>query len=222
MHYKSQPDSPWKRFAPFWARYCVAIVCFGLALLLLGFWNQIGAATPFLVASSFVALIAWYLGLVWGLLAALVLSVLLALYVVPPFDPVLTDNKAIRLTVFLLFSGLIAAVLHRHRRAGEALRSSEERFRAAYEHAAVGLKQLALTGRLLEVNPKLCEILGYSREELLERNDEEITHPDDLAEEQRHLAALLAGEVPSYALEKRYLRKTGEQVWVRLTSSLAG
>jgi PAS domain S-box-containing protein len=222
MHFSSPSTSPWKRFAPFWARYSVALVCLGLALLLVLFSDQIGAATPFLVAASFVALIAWYAGFAPGLLMAFGLALVLALYVVPPFDPPLNENKEVRLAIFLVFAGLIAVVLHRHRRAGEALRSSEERFRAAYQHAAVGLEQLTLDGRYAEVNPKLCEILGYTREELLLRHYSEFTHPEDLPAEEHHLAALLAGDVASYALEKRYLRKSGESVWVRLTASLAG
>lgn len=215
-------SSPRKRLTGIWARYSVALVCLGLALLLVLLEDQIGAATPFLVAASLVALVAWYAGFLPGILTAVLLAVVLALFIVPPFAPPLNENKQVRLAIYLVFSALIAVVLHRHRRASEALRRSEARFRATYEHAAVGLEQLTLDGRLVEVNPKLCEILGYSREELLQRHYSEITHPEDLPAEERHLAALLAGDTPSYALEKRYVRKSGESVWVRLTSSLAG
>jgi PAS domain S-box-containing protein len=108
----------------------------------------------------------------------------------------------------------------RRHRAEETLRESEERFRLLFQQAAVGIKQLDPTGRLLEVNDKLCDILGYSREELLHLALADITHPEDLAREQAKLARLLAREIPSYSIEKRCLRKDGRVIWVRATSSL--
>jgi PAS domain S-box-containing protein len=106
--------------------------------------------------------------------------------------------------------------------AEDARWKNEERFRAVYEHAPVGIEQVGQDGRLLEVNPKLCAMLGYTREELLERTFAEITHADDRVAETPQIARLLAGEVARYTIEKRYLHKNGEPVWVRLTSSLAG
>jgi len=103
----------------------------------------------------------------------------------------------------------------------QALRESEERFRAAYEQAAIGIEMLDLQGHLLQGNGKLSRILGYSEEELRQRTSAQITHPDDLQGELPLLHRLLAGEVPSYSIEKRYIHKDGHPVWVRLTSSLA-
>lgn len=107
------------------------------------------------------------------------------------------------------------------RLAEAARRRSEARFRAVFEMAAVGIERLALDGRYLDVNAKLCAILGYRREELLSRNFADLTHPDDLVPEQAILDRLLSGEIPSYAVEKRYHRRDGHPVWVRVTSSLA-
>src|ERR671921_3044727 len=102
----------------------------------------------------------------------------------------------------------------------ESLRESEERFRATFEHAAVGAAQVGIDGRWLRVNRRLSEIVGYEREELLQRTFQEITHPDDLEGDLAHMRFLLEGELQTYTKEKRYLRKGGPEVWVNLTVSL--
>ena len=104
--------------------------------------------------------------------------------------------------------------------AEEELRKSEERFKATFEKAAVGIGHTAPDGRWLRVNEKLCEIVGYSREEMLRLTFEEITHPDDLAKDLAHARRLLAGEIEIYCTEKRYVRKDGSIVWVGLTVSV--
>jgi PAS domain S-box-containing protein len=106
------------------------------------------------------------------------------------------------------------------RRIEESLRESEDRFRATFEHAAVGAAQVGIDGRWLRVNRRLAEIVGYEREELLERTFQDITHPDDLEEDLEQMRLLLSGEIQAYTLEKRYLRKGGPEVWVNLTVSL--
>src|SRR5918999_322381 len=106
------------------------------------------------------------------------------------------------------------------RRIEEILRESEERFRATFEHAAVGAAQVGIDGRWLRVNRRLSEIVGYEREELLERTFQDITHPDDLEEYLEQMRLMLEGELQTYTMEKRYLRKGGPEVWVNLTVSL--
>ena len=106
------------------------------------------------------------------------------------------------------------------RRIEEILRESEERFRATFEHAAVGAAQVAIDGRWLRVNRRLCEIVGYAQEELLGLTSQDITHPDDLEEDLESSRKILAGELGTYTLEKRYLKKGGSPVWVNLTASL--
>ena len=93
------------------------------------------------------------------------------------------------------------------KRAEEALRESEERFRGTFENAAVGIAHKDAEGRWLLVNQKYCEIVGYTREELLNETFKDITHPDDLAVELEHYAPLMRGELPSFSLEKRCIRK---------------
>ena len=106
------------------------------------------------------------------------------------------------------------------KRAEEALRESEERFRGTFENAAVGIAHTHPEGRFLRVNEKFCAIVGYPREELLEKTWHDITHPDDLAASIDVSAAALRGESPGLPLEKRYLRKDGSLVWVELFVSL--
>ncbi|MBI3244299.1 MAG: PAS domain S-box protein [Chloroflexi bacterium] len=104
--------------------------------------------------------------------------------------------------------------------AEEALRESEERFRATFEQAAVGVANVSPDGRWLRVNQALCDIVGYSREELLQLTFQDITHPDDLETDLDHVRRILAGEMQTYALEKRYIHKDGSHVWIGLTVAL--
>src|SRR5215210_2150133 len=102
----------------------------------------------------------------------------------------------------------------------EVLRESEERFRATFEHAAVGAAQVGVDGRWLRVNRHLCEILGYTHEEMLGMTFADITHPDDLEADREQMRTMLRGESRIYSIEKRYVRKDGSPVWVNLTVSL--
>ena len=107
------------------------------------------------------------------------------------------------------------------KRTEEELRESEERFRAFFETAAVGAAHAdPATGRLLQVNEKLCRFLGYEKEELLSMTFSDVTHPDDRAQDLEGLARVLRGEVREYAVEKRYVRKDGQTVWGQLAVSL--
>jgi PAS domain S-box-containing protein len=102
----------------------------------------------------------------------------------------------------------------------EALIESEERFRATFNQAAVGLAHAGLDGHWLRVNQKLCDIVGYSEEELKRLAFQDITHPDDLQTSMDWHQRMLAGEIQHYAFEKRYLRPDGSAVWANVTVSL--
>ncbi len=104
--------------------------------------------------------------------------------------------------------------------AEQQLKQSEERFRAAYHNATVGMSIAALDGRLQEVNQRLCTILGYSEEELLSRTFQSLTHPDDLRQHLERLQKLLDGTADSDVLEKRYIRKDGTTVWAQVGLSV--
>jgi hypothetical protein len=116
--------------------------------------------------------------------------------------------------------GIILADVTMAKQTEVALRESEERFRAMFNQAAVGITLVALDGRFLQVNPALCEITGYSHEELIEMNFQEITHPDDIEVDWENARRVLAKEISGYSLEKRYIRKDGSILWVNLTSSV--
>jgi PAS domain S-box-containing protein len=88
-----------------------------------------------------------------------------------------------------------------------------------WEQVPIGIEQVDLRGPLLNVNRGLCEMLGYTREELEQRTFRDITHPEDLASEEKLLAQLVAAEIRSYSIEKRYLHKNGTPIPVRVTSS---
>ncbi len=101
-----------------------------------------------------------------------------------------------------------------------ALRDSEERFRATFEQAAVGMIQANLDGQFVRVNQKFCDIVGYSEAELFLKHFGDITHPDDLAKDQALASQLIAGDLSTFELEKRYLRSDGSIVWANLSVSL--
>jgi PAS domain S-box-containing protein len=117
--------------------------------------------------------------------------------------------------VAVLFSDVSAMV-----RAQEELQATEELFRTTFEQAGVGIAHVALDGRWLRVNRKLCDIVGYSREELMRLSFQAITHPEDLAPDLAYVQRLLAGELDEYRMEKRYLHKDGRVVWIELTGAL--
>ena len=106
------------------------------------------------------------------------------------------------------------------KRAEEQLRESEERFRMAFENAAIGMALVGLDGHFLRVNRSLCQMTGYSAQELLSRDFQSLTHPDDLEKDLKCMRQLLAGEVATCEMEKRYLDKRSQTVWVFLTASL--
>ena len=108
----------------------------------------------------------------------------------------------------------------RRKTAEDELREAEERFRVAFLHAPIGIALVALDGRYAQVNPAMCEILGYGEEELLGKTFQEITHPEDLEVSLDSEHRLRAGEVESYHLEKRYVCADGGTGWTSLNVSL--
>jgi len=93
-------------------------------------------------------------------------------------------------------------------------------FENAFQHAAVGKALVGLDGKFLRINPAFCDLVGRSEAEVLATDFQSITHPDDLDVDVEHLGRLLAGEIPSYRMDKRYIRADGGLVWVHLTVSI--
>jgi len=125
----------------------------------------------------------------------------------------------------LYFTGLVEdinarkAAEERLAAAGEALRLSEERFRATFEQAAVGIIHTSLSGRILRSNERFAEIIGYPLEEIPQLTFQQITPPDDLQESVDVLQQMLGGATRNASWEKRYVRKDGSLTWARLTVS---
>lgn len=94
-------------------------------------------------------------------------------------------------------------------------------FYTAFAHSSVGMAVVGLDGHWIEVNPALCRILGYGRDEMMTLSIQDISHPDDLPADLTLLNRLLAGEIDSYNLEKRYRHADGRQVCGLLTVSLS-
>jgi two-component system, sensor histidine kinase and response regulator len=127
--------------------------------------------------------------------------------------------SAFRLGQRRYFTGIVRDITER-RRAEEALRESEERFRGTFENAAVGIAHEDLNGRFLRLNETFCRILGYPHEELVGKTPSDVTYPEDLEADLAKFGALTRRESSSYTMEKRFIRKDGTLVWAHLTASL--
>lgn len=106
------------------------------------------------------------------------------------------------------------------RRVTEKLEQSETEFRSAMENSAAGMALLSPAGEWLSVNAALCEILGYSPQELRETTFQALTHPDDIDVNLDSTAKMLSGKLKRYQVEKRYIHKDGHTIWALLTTAL--
>ena len=97
---------------------------------------------------------------------------------------------------------------------------SDSLFENAFQYAAIGIALVAPDGTWLKVNQAICDITGYTEAELLQRTFQDITHPDDLDLDLSNVNRMLAGEIATYQMEKRYFHKEGAIVWVLLSVSL--
>jgi PAS domain S-box-containing protein len=102
----------------------------------------------------------------------------------------------------------------------DAFYSESALFENAFHHAAIGMALVGLNGEFLKVNHSLCELVGYPEEELKALTFQDITFPDDLGTDLAYVAQLVAGEIQSYRMEKRYITKAGTIVWILLSVSL--
>jgi PAS domain S-box-containing protein len=98
--------------------------------------------------------------------------------------------------------------------------SSDSLFQSAFEFAAIGMALVSPEGKWLRVNRAICEITGYTEAELLARTFQDITHPEDLEADLENVRKMLAGEIKTYQMEKRYFHKNGSIVWILLSVSL--
>ncbi len=114
----------------------------------------------------------------------------------------------------------VARDITERKRSELALRESEERLRAVFEQAAVGIAVVAADGRWLRVNQRLCDLVGYTADEMLTMRYQDLTHPEDLDTSLERRREMLEGDARAYSLEKRYLHRDGSTVWINLTTSM--
>ncbi|WP_145492230.1 diguanylate cyclase [Yersinia rohdei] len=139
-----------------------------------------------------------------------------------PDDPKMSVQafSFIPLLMVLIPPHAMAMVMHSFRMEKEHIIESENRFRNAMEYSAIGMALVSPEGQWLQVNKALCKLLGYNQETLLTLNFQQITHPDDLSADLKLLDDLYDGTIPSYSMEKRYIRSDGEVVWTLLVVSV--
>jgi diguanylate cyclase (GGDEF)-like protein/PAS domain S-box-containing protein len=118
-----------------------------------------------------------------------------------------------------VIGALIGQFLQR-KQAEAALSESEKRFRQTFELAGSGIAHVSLTGRFLRANRRLCEMLGYSAEELAARSVKDLSHLEDRDATDAERGRMLAGQADTARFEKRYVRKDGQVVWLDLTVAL--
>lgn len=142
------------------------------------------------------------------------LNLLLSVY-----DNTLTQNRELR-AIQAELSALNERLEEKVRERTAALQESEARFRATFEQAAVGIAHVAPDGHWLRVNQRLCDIVGYSQEEIQSLTFKDLTHPDDVADSLADMQKLMAGEADRYQNQKRYVVRNGDVLWVNQTVAL--
>jgi diguanylate cyclase (GGDEF)-like protein/PAS domain S-box-containing protein len=103
----------------------------------------------------------------------------------------------------------------------QALKRVTQQFRSAFDNAPIGMALVGLEGQWLDVNQALCDLVGYSEEELLRLTFQDLTHPDDLDADLALVEDVLAGRRATYQMHKRYIHADGRVIWALLSVSLA-
>jgi diguanylate cyclase (GGDEF)-like protein/PAS domain S-box-containing protein len=130
------------------------------------------------------------------------------------------ETSAVQAEQAKLHVGELNRFIAEQERISKALQESEEHFRTAFDYAAIGMALVSPGGAWLRVNRSLCDILGYPEEEFLESDFQALTHRDDLGADLAHVYRMLAGEILTCQLEKRYIHKHGHEVWALTSASL--
>lgn len=133
------------------------------------------------------------------------------------------STTVVSLYAILLVRPTLAEILdliNKRELAAAAQRESDNKFRVAFDYAAIGMALVGLDGRWLRVNRSLCEIVDYSAEELLAKTVQDLTYPEDLEHDLEYAQGILEGKRETYRMEKRFYRKNGKLLWVLLSVSL--
>jgi len=184
------------------------VLCMGTAVLLP--WGARPQLAATLIAGSGILVQMWGVhGSLWGALSYPAMAIIVAFVASVSFADAAQRSR-------VAIEQRTQALERAHRR----LRESETRFHGAFDSAAIGMALVAPDGRWLQVNRSLCEITGYSQDELLATDFQSITHPADLDSDLDHVRRMLSNELRFYQMEKRYIHKRGHIVWILLTVSL--
>ena len=220
---KNTSPQKWSRAV----RYAVAPVAVALSLACRLALNPVlHDSSPFMYFFVAIIVSGWLGGLGPGLAATVLSWLAVDYFYLPPIRSLQLEgpNEVVRSISFLLLGALVSLIAARmrlaQRRAEQAvdeLRTSEERLRATFDNAALGIGEADRQDRFIAVNDRFCQILGYRCEELLGMSVHELTAPEDRSRSDDLNAQLHDGRIKQTDYEKRYLRKDGAPVWVHVT-----
>lgn len=179
-----------------------------------GVWNETGVAIPLHITPPF--WLTWWFKMGLGILAVLGSW---GLYWWRTIS-IRAQNKLLEQTVTQRTAELRQAQEELARRADEELAVSEARFQAVFDSAAVGMGIMGMDGKVITANPALCRMYGRPLDELVGQTSALVVHPDEQEEAAQSMADLLAGRIPLYTTERRYVRKNGEVFWAHINLSV--
>lgn len=189
-----------------------------LSILLLAPYNHTRISLFFLLLASAFFLKGRRVGLIW------LLVILLSLVLGHVLLPEKTGYSDVDILTTCLYLIALLFIFNNYEvfkeKSALALLDSEQRFREIFDQASVGMAMLALDGRFLLVNEKLCEITGYGPETLVGLNFRDITHPEDMPSDEEYARQLLSEEAHALMFNKRYRHRDGRDVWVNINVSL--
>jgi len=215
---------------PLWARLLVAF-----ALTLLAAWMRIALAPAesggrFITLSLAAALSALYGGFLAGMFSTVVGMVVINFFLIKPYFSLVFENPAEafwlnlwHLITQLVVVGSIALMQRQNRnlhRATELIQRGKQQLEDTFEQGATGMAHSYINGGWIRVNQTYCDIIGYTKAEVLQMHFRDFTHPDDLDLDLSQFHRALNDEISHYSFEKRYIHKRGHVVWAFLTISL--
>lgn len=206
----------------FWLRYISAFVITAFALIAQSWLHPLVKEITFLLFYPAIFFSSWVGGLGPGVFSTLLSTLLVLYYFIPPMGLSFQGTGyLIRLVIFLSMGLLFSLFNEILRKRNQKLLQSEKEYRDFFNLAGTGVEQVdPVSKRYLKVNEKLCQITGYTEEELLQKTFMEITHVGDRARELKLYENLLTGKETSWSIEKRYQRKDGENIWVCVTGTI--
>ncbi len=184
----------------------------------------------FITLALATALAALYGGFAAGMVSTLLGMLLVNFYMIEPYGSLAFEDplEALWLNVWhastqLVVVGAITAMQRQNRHlrtATELVRQGKQQLEDTFEQGATGMAHSELDGRWIRLNQTYCDIVGYTKEDMLKMHFRDFTHPEDLELDMRQLRRTLDGEITHYSFEKRYTHRLGHVVWVHLTISL--